>query len=184
MMDTDYLNYCLRRVTAAQAKEAGRVADAEHFNFRIACSCPPDKRLHMRGGLMYDTGGSYAGWFVEATTIDLTDTSQVSSTFSFTTANYYMGYYMRLSEGGGSAPYTFSFANSGTEYATAGEAEQDLVDYAELGFAWGGAYPLCGVILRNDGNVGVDAAFLPIDPINRGRSYLWPRDWRPRNIAL
>lgn len=37
--------------------------------------------------------------------------------------------------------------------------------------------PLCGVILRND---GTEYGFLPIDRVNRDRSYLWPADARPR----
>jgi len=34
--------------------------------------------------------------------------------------------------------------------------------------------------LRNDGQAGVPGAILPVDVVNRGRSYLWPRDVRPR----
>ena len=173
----------LQRIESTKAAQAGHVADPEHFQFRIACSCPPDKRIHMRGGLMYNAN-TRDGWFVESTTIDLTNDSQVGLIFNFDNANYYLSCYVRLTDGGSSAPYTFGIVGDGVEYATSGEAEQALIDYAELGFAWGSAYPLCGIILRNDGNALTDHAFLPIDPINRGRSYLWPRDWRPRNIAL
>jgi len=42
--------------------------------------------------------------------------------------------------------------------------------------------PLCGVILRNDGTLGPGRFFQPVDAVNRGRSYLWPRDARPRWI--
>ena len=41
-------------------------------------------------------------------------------------------------------------------------------------------YPLCGVVLRNDGNTSPGRNFLPIDSVNRGRSYLWPQDMRPQ----
>lgn len=179
-----YLASRLNRIEAARAKQAAHTADPENYQFRIACSCPPDKRIHMRGGLMYNRGSS-DGWFVDATTIDLTDLSQTGgSTFTFSLANYYHAYYVWLDSGGATQPYVFGFLGDGVEYATSGEAEGAVVAYAELGFAWGASYPLCGLILRNDGNVLTDFAFLPIDTINRGRSYIWPRDWRPRNIAL
>lgn len=42
-----------------------------------------------------------------------------------------------------------------------------------------GGMPLCGLILRHDGSSDM-TSFLPIDLVNRGRSYMWPRDLRPR----
>jgi len=97
------------------------------------------------------------------------------------------------------------------EYATPGEAEERLVAWlsgsANVSFAYDpsgnywplpmvyagvpGTYvyqdsgmPLCGVILRNDGNVGGGRFFMPIDACNRGRSYTWPRDLRPQWVEF
>ena len=43
--------------------------------------------------------------------------------------------------------------------------------------------PLCGIILKNNGTTGTGRHFLPIDAVNRGRSYTWPRDLRPQWIG-
>lgn len=43
--------------------------------------------------------------------------------------------------------------------------------------------PLCGIILRNNGTTGTGRHFMPIDAVNRGRSYTWPRDLRPQWIG-
>lgn len=43
--------------------------------------------------------------------------------------------------------------------------------------------PLCGIILRNNGTTGTGRHFLPIDAVDRGRSYTWPRDLRPQWIG-
>lgn len=82
------------------------------------------------------------------------------------------------------------------EYETATEAEAALMAFvttADAGYdtswpyantAWGeppGGMPLCGLILRHDGSTEM-TSFLPIDLVNRGRSYIWPRDLRPRWI--
>lgn len=89
------------------------------------------------------------------------------------------------------------------EYATAAEAEARLAAWfwEELdptidwdAFYWptpvrGGfpnyeyqetGMPLCGIILRNNGTIGTGRHFLPVDVLNRGRSYTWPREMRPR----
>lgn len=80
------------------------------------------------------------------------------------------------------------------EVATSGEAEAALlaflydggVDIDDNAWPWGASafaptgMPLCGLILKNDGTVGNGPYFLPIDRVNRGRSYLWPKDLRPR----
>lgn len=181
----DYYSHRLRRLERAQAKQAAYTADSEHYQFRMACSCPPDKRLHMRGGLMYSQE-SHDGWFVQDATLDLTDSSQTGGvTFERPTAYYYQAYLVRLENGGlGGPPYVFGLPNSGNIFATAAEAEQDLMDYVLLGHEWRFDYPLCGLITRNDGRINTDYAIMPVDPINRGRSYIWPRDYRPRNIAL
>jgi len=88
------------------------------------------------------------------------------------------------------------------EYATPGEAEAQLTtwlwDTLDPSIDWDGFYwpdplrncfpceyqesgmPLCGIILRNDGNLGTGRYFLPIDAVERSQSYTWPRDMRPQ----
>jgi hypothetical protein len=129
---------------------------------------------------------SHDGIFVSSATIDLSDDTQVSGGVSFSNANYYIGYILSLDGAdafNGTTPM-FSIFNANGEVATGAEAEQNILDEVAGGYYWAAYYPLCGIVLRNDGNTGVSDAFLPIDRINRGRSYIWPADFRPRNIAL
>lgn len=171
----------VKRLGKAEARAAAYVTDPEHYQFRVAVSCPPDTRLHMRGGLMYDQYDGDAQ-FVADETIDLTDPAQMmGQTYTFTVANAYLIYVLAL--------YVVPLANeylllgSDVEYATAAEAEQELATLYDQDW-WNVTYPLCGLVLRNDGTVGTGYHILPVDRVNRGRSYVWPADMRPRNIAL
>lgn len=88
------------------------------------------------------------------------------------------------------------------EYTTSNEAEARLIEWLADTTAHPGAYysgnywpvailinggfiyqitgmPLCGVIARNNGTLGQGRFFMPVDAVNRGRSYLWPTDLRP-----
>jgi hypothetical protein len=68
-----------------------------------------------------------------------------------------------------------------TEYATAQEAEEGMNTGLNdpYGETWYHGYPLCGLIVRNNGNTGIPGAIQAIDRVNRGRSYTWPADCRP-----
>lgn len=193
------LNGRLQRLQKEDERQAAFVSGPDWYAFRVAPSCPPDKRVHMRGGL--GICGTTDQWDpfsrrvyqVPPLTADLADTDSVETDITFTTANYYLAYVLllRLPETGwevdpAASDWSFRLVGSGTECATAGAAEDDMEEQAlwqQRPWASGGTtkgYPLCGLILRNDGTVGSGAPILPVDLINRGRSYLWPRDVRPR----
>jgi len=93
------------------------------------------------------------------------------------------------------------------ECATPGEAESRLMAWFDetdpLDPTWNGNYwpnpvrrpipgtdyresgmPLCGIILRNNDTLGEGRFFMPIDILNRGQSYTWPRDLRPQWVGL
>jgi hypothetical protein len=179
-----------RRVKLLETQQARRKAheiDHEFDFFRIACSCPPDKRLHMRGGTMHahPLDGDRS-WYVNSLICDFEDSDSIIPVVSFTLANWYQSYALVLASAGQSGTFDFRLVGDDDEFETATEAEDNVMNVLNaFGFhIWGVNYPLCGVVLRNDGATATEGAILPIDPINRGRSYTWPMDTRPRNIAL
>lgn len=105
---------------------------------------------------------------------------------------WYFGYLFYTVEGGpGSADVDIVWTYDGgqVEYATAAEAEAKLdhllnggtdpgTDPFETGIFYADRMPLVAVVLRNNGVMGVDSQILPIDAVNRGRSYIY-RDVRP-----
>jgi len=180
-----------------QEKRKTTVSGASWHEFRIAVSCPPDKQLHMRGGLCYDaphaadgTSTISRGWTVPSRTADFENESSVGADITFANANYYLGYMLGLQlpddyNQPDAEDWNFALIGSGTEFANAADAEEDVLDYIENTFqAWDDAMPLCGVILKNNGTTGNGSKILPIDRINRGRSYIWPSDLRPRLLTI
>jgi len=191
----------LGRLLRQQRRRKGFVEGADYYWLRVAPSCPPDKRLHMRGGRTYlgynpqfpATYDDYEqrAYTVPDLTADLADIDSVTIGVTFTNANYYQFFLLELKlpaevEEPTASDWSFYLHGTGDEFATAREAEEWLDSYDfQHSEPWdegteGCAYPLCGVVLRNDGETGVSGAFLPIDVVNRGRSYTWPRDVRPR----
>ena len=177
------------RAVRQQEQQATNVIDPAWYQFKVAPSCPPDKRIHMRGGLIYhdfsawginDTYG-YA-WQVPSQTINLADNNQVTATIQYDNAGYYLGFVLIMT-----MPIEdledvqFQLRSLNVESATAAEAEvqlqSDLYTYDVNPWYYG--YPLCGLILRNDGTTGAGCHILPVDLMNRGRSYIWPQDLRP-----
>lgn len=165
------------------------------WHFATSASCPPDERIQVRGGVIYP--GPYwlvldsAGWR-GPDACDFTDPEMTGLDCNFTNAYYYLGvilcyeadwllfYYHWEPE----TQQHFEIVGGTTEWATPLEAE------AEIDLMLNGTeaiyqerLPLCAVVLRNNGTTGIDGQILPIDPLNRGRSYLW-KDVRPRNKLL
>lgn len=159
---------------------------------RISCSCPPDTQIHIRAGFVQQ--GSY--WVAQETVwfpsldVDFADPSQfVSYTGNFTNANYYMPVLLRYFDDyfdyvqGGAAAEPINDYGGSPEFATAGEAEAEADSWFDGAHAiYSGQLPLCIVILKNNGTAGRDGQVLPVDAVNRGRSYFW-RDVRPRNVC-
>lgn len=175
-----------------QRKNEGMVYTWDQM--RTRCSCPPDTQIHIRAG--FATWGS--NWIAQQTVwfpnidIDFTDTDQfITYTGNFTNAGYYMPLLLRYSvqyfdmlKGGDTEgePPIDDFG-SGSEYATSAAAEQAAQGWFDGATAiYDGKLPLCIVILKNNGTTGEAGQVLPVDAVNRGRSYFW-RDVRPRNVC-
>lgn len=160
----------------------------------------------MRGGLGWSGPGyswadsAYRGWQIPSLIADLADPQSVTVDITFGTSGYYLGYALGLPvpeniENPTFDDWKFTLIGTDNEQATAREAEDDLFDWLQNSdwgvWAWPGdafgyevGYPLIGMVLKNDGTVGAGAHILPIDSVNRGRSYIFFPDLRPRNIAF
>ena len=175
-----------------QDREAGYEVPSRWYELLVSPSCPPDKRLHIRGGIA--TTSARWGWimyndFMPHTICDFENEGETQMTLTFTSANYYFP--LILCYYGDWVAYRYfdpdRFAEpvfdnvTGTEVKTAADAEAQID-------AWMNGYtdwynyrlPLWGVVLKNDGQTGIPYAILPVDSINRGRSYLY-RDCRARH---
>jgi hypothetical protein len=151
--------------------------------------------LHIRAG--WAQQGSYwvaqeTIWFPELS-VDFTDAEQfVGYTGNFANADYYMplllryddDYFYALRDGGDtSQPIANYPVSTFTEFATAAEAEAEAEGWFDGTHAmYTGRIPLCVVILKNNGTTGTNGQVLPVDAVNRGRSYFY-RDVRPRNVC-
>lgn len=161
------------------------VRDPQWDSLKAAPSCPPDKRIHVRGGQIYSEHAgdvlAYRGWWLENSIADIGDASSVGRDVTFATANVYLAYALVLRVPDDPDNLTFYLVGSGNEVATGALAEVDLADSMMTSSSgpWWWGYPLCGLILKNNGTVGPGCPILPIDAVNRGRSYMWPRDLRP-----
>jgi len=181
-------------------RASGYVRNSEWYELRVSPTCPPSKQVNMHGGrtfLSYNWADAayddfeYRAYTVPDLTADLSDPDSVFTAVTFTTAHYYQFFVLELRtpsvvEEPTKNDWSFYLHGTGDEFEMAGEAEQSInAEVFRQSGVWdhgvdGCAYPLCGVVLRNDGYVGATGAFLPIDVINRGGSYIWPRDLRPR----
>ena len=181
----------LRRIEKIQAREAAFVQDDRWYNLMIAPSCPPDKRLHIRNGIVNPSGR----WgfimqddFIPDTICDFENVDETQMDLNFTNADYYLG--IILCYAGDWAAYrTLGAAYEepvfdnvvGSEVATAAGAEAQIDAFLNGVDQW--YYyrvPLWGVVLKNDGVVGVNYAILPVDDVYRERSYMY-RDARARH---
>lgn len=154
-------------------------------HFRVSPSCPPDRKIWMRGGLLYWSPSgfgatySYKGWWLNSTQIDLADITKIDVDVTFVNANYFLGYAVLLAVPSDPDNLTFILNGTGVEYSTAVDCENALVDALFTETPWYYGYPLCAVVLKNDGIVGSGCNILPIDYVNRGRSYMFRPDIRP-----
>lgn len=201
---TGLLRY-VRTLAKYQQRAAGVSGQEYLYALRVAPSCPPSKVLHMRGGRSYlgynYTINYYDAFEQRAYTIpdlmaDLADTASVTVDVTFSNANYYQFFLLELrtpavAEQPSESDWSFHLHGTGDELETAGEAEAWLhSETFQLSSPWQSilgtdvivAYPLCGLVLKNDGIVGAGCNILPVDAINRGRSYIWPRDMRPLQL--
>lgn len=150
--------------------------------FMVSASCPPDNRIHIRGGWAWQPGNSYGGIYKST---NLGDEAYVPWDY-FTYGRFVSAYwYLPIV-----TTYPVSFDriyayNIGTisaglapaEYETAAEAEVAIERWwSDRAWVYGVALP--PLILRNNGNTTDEDQFMDIDPVNRGRSYIWQREMR------
>jgi len=180
----------IRRLDQQEQARAVFEPNAVWSDFKIAPSCPPDKRLHIRGGIANPElriGATSQCDFIPSWVCDFENEPETQMDLDFTNAGYYLPlilcYYWEwiLYRTLGAAYAEPVFDNViGTEVATAAEAEMQIDAFLNGYTDW--YYyrmPLWSVVLQNDGQVGINYAISPIDLINRGRSYLY-RDARAR----
>ena len=134
----------------------------------------------------------YRAYTVPDLTADVADTNSVYTDIVFSSANYYQFFFLELrvpavAENPAPSDWSFYLHGTGDEFETAAEAEAWLnSETFQESSPWEHidvptvSYPLCGLVLRNDGTIGSGSHILPIDYVNRGRSYMWPTDIRPR----
>ena len=177
----------LRRMEKERAREAAHEPNNRWYELLTAPSCPPDKRLHIRGGIAVAAparGFIMNNDFVPDWICDFENEPETQLSLNFTNANYYLGiilcYYWewvaRRVLGGYDEPVFDCVV--GSEVATATEAEVEidaLLNGVEQWYYY--RMPLWAIVLKNDGSVGTNYAILPIDQVNRDRSYLY-RDAR------
>ena len=176
----------VQRLELNQQRRAGSVENADTYRFRLSPTCPPSTSITFHGGLAWwPAYSSYpAGFFIPTYTVDLSDTSKTYGEFIFSNANWYSAVLLGLEQDMWPPPAPpdtwpdtlpdgcIYLARSGDEFETAVEAE---VTVRELVGSRVARYGVCmgGVVLRNNGNIIDYNQFLPIDPINRGRSYIF-----------
>jgi len=194
-MNYGVLDRRIQQLERQRDREAGFELPSRWYEFLVAPSCPPDKRLHIRGGTV--TASAYWAWimasdFVPDWICDFEDATKTGMDLVFANAGYHLpvimcyhydfvatySYY-------GDEWFTWNdqvFTNViGTEVATPTEAEAQIDAWMNGYTQWyQEVMPLWGVIFKNDGQTGVPYAILPIEQVNRGRSYLY-RDVRARH---
>lgn len=179
----------IQQLEKQQAVDATVVSDNMWYEFLAASSCPPDKRIHIRGG-MTSLSGRW-GWitqddFIPDIVCDFENDTETQLTLLFSNAGYflplllcYFGDWVAYRSIAGYEEPVFDCV-VGTEIATAAEAEAQIDAFLNGYTQWYYyRFPIWGVVLQNDGQVGIPYAISPIDQVNRGRSYLY-RDARSR----
>ena len=181
----------LDRLVRKQQREDAFESIPEWYEFQVAPSCPPDKRLHIRPGIVQPCqrwGTFVRDNHIPAWICDFENETETQMALSFTNANYYLGiilcYYgewLGYRTLGGTYDDIVFDNVVGTEVATAAEAEAELDGFLNgVGDWYYYRLPLWAVVLKNDGQAGVNHAVLPVDKVNRGRSYMY-RDARARH---
>ena len=184
----------LRRLEAQQARKAALEPDTISWQLQVTASCPPDKRVHIRSGIgvpAYQWGAVMQADFVPDQIGDFENSTETQMDLMFSNAGYYLPivlcYYgdwvCYHSLGGGYLEPVFDNV-IGAEVETAAEAEVQIDGFLNgVGQWYNYRVPLSGLVFKNDGRIDTQYAILPIDVVNRGRSYLY-RDARVRRGAM
>jgi hypothetical protein len=175
------INRRLAAIEAQQRRLGTSGNNADYYRFRMCATSPPSTSVVVTGGFMwsesvgdmqYNPGGTY----------DLLNFSNCRSQgIPFTIPYGYTYLWVAVtwdgeeltSCGTGSATYYGWFE----EFDTALEAEEasmtpGVIQLNNWSAASYGAFCGC-LILRNNGDVSRPNQVMEIDPVNRGRSYIW-----------
>lgn len=190
------MNRNLVKVYRQQQVYAAFEPDNIWYQLRTSVACPPDKTVNVRGGVVTPS----ARWatfeetdILPSVEVDFTNTESTGIDLSFTNSGYFFPIILCLAGDwiayqGYDDPDIYEypiFDNvTGTEVATAAEAESQIDGFLNGVDQWYNyRLPLSGIVFKNDGNTEATGSILPIDCVNRGRSYLY-RDARVRRGAL
>ena len=151
--------------------------------FEVTCTCPPSGKIQLRGGWVYE----YRAWYVQSFP-SMNLAGYTGQRYQFINPYWYTYWYFGLRDGhppDHTGRNLFCYARwiydwpgpepEATEWETASEAEQAaMVDAPCYPYSvWEEGIPLGCVIWRNNGNITSTNEFLPIEPVNRGNSYLF-----------
>lgn len=189
----------LQRLERTQRQQAKAVQNPDTYQFAVSPTCPPSTSIIFRGGLTWWGPWAFwpAGYYIPGYTVDLTDSDKVSVrvnysnyTYTFTNPYWYAPCLVIITSyatwpppeppetwpetapddilylyGGIGSPYL-------QEFETAAEAEDVCRTIrGDTGSYYG--IVAGGLILRNNGNTTDPNQYEAVDPINRGRSYLF-----------
>jgi len=179
----------LGRLERQKAKRRSEMPAWQWYHFMVAPTCPPSTSVEVRPGLALPAmryGLVQQDTYTEAQTCDFTDPALTGYAANFTNAGYYVGFVLCYNSvwmlNHAASSQVFTLIGAAAEHATPTGAEEEIRLLLNGGDDWIYAvFPLWAVVLKNDGATGEDGAVLPVDAVNRGRSYLF-RDARQRNL--
>jgi hypothetical protein len=196
----------IRRLTRQQQRVAGYEANWDNYEFVMVPTCPPSTSVVVRGGWVHTavyTGFGFSNHLPDMTILMDRYSYYVDlyESYVFSAAGNYLPLVVVLFvnyEDGEWKPYPELWNPElfGNGYPDAHRLPEDWQDYtsyleaehlidAALGDVIGafGGIIMGGVVLRNNGNLAIGDPWqiLPVDPINRGGSYLY-RDVRQRYL--
>jgi len=179
----------LGRLERQEAKRRNEMNTWQWYSFLVAPTCPPSTSIAIRPGLALPAiryGLVQQDTYTGPQTCDFTDTATTGYAANFTNAGYYVGFILCYNSvwmlNNAASSQVFTLIGAAAEYATSAEAEEEIRLLLNGGDDWIYAvFPLWAVVLKNNGTTGTDGAVLPVDAVNRGRSYLF-KDARQRNL--
>lgn len=175
------LNNKISNLEKQQKQRGGAAQSWDWYENRVYPSIPPSTVINVRGGRMWVSPSFWAeSWYNEDASFDLSNTAECFPSYTFTNPNWYLPVGVTKEDGyfDDAGLYLYgpdhpdSDGGGFVEYETATEAENAIDSILNDGYGHGGN-PICQLILRNNGNVSLPNQFMPIDQVNRGRSYFY-----------
>ena len=184
-MNLDIIRNRMQDIEKKQERMAGRAGDDYPQSFTLSPTCPPSTSVHFTGGFRWEVLGYLIerGWTMPGYTVDLSNPDDWYPWYTYTNAYWYSPCLFVVPKWTyppefpnpwpddiPNKPYLYGFMTG--EYETAAEAEDACrgICMEELNRGTNAG----GIILRNNGNlITYEDQFMPIDMVNRGRSYLF-----------